>query len=79
MSGNEEVMANQLRPDYGHLKVVVAVPALNEEVAIGSMVLGAKNYVDQVVVVDDGSTDRTAELAEAAGATVVKHKVNTLQ
>lgn len=59
------------------LKVVAALPAYNEEVAIGSVVLGARNYVDQVVVVDDGSSDRTAEIAEAAGAIVLKHEVNT--
>ncbi len=77
MNGSEEVVSNQLSTQYGHLKVIAAIPAYNEEVAIGSVVLGSRNYVDQVVVVDDGSTDRTAELAEAAGAIVVKHEVNT--
>ena len=55
---------------------IAAMPAYNEERSIASMVVGAKNYVDQVVVVDDGSTDRTAEIAESAGAYVVRHDRN---
>ncbi len=43
--------------------VMVAIPAYNEEVAIGSVVLRARKYADKVVVVDDGSVDRTAEIA----------------
>ena len=39
---------------------IAAMPAYNEEQAIAKMVLGYKKYVDTVVVVDDGSTDRTA-------------------
>ncbi|MFP3910377.1 MAG: glycosyltransferase family 2 protein [Archaeoglobaceae archaeon] len=58
------------------LRIVAALPAYNEEVAIGSVVLGARGYVDEVVVVDDGSSDRTAEIAEAAGAIVLKHEKN---
>lgn len=77
MSGNGEALTSEVSTPYGHLKVIAAVPAYNEEVAIGSVVLGARNYVDQVVVVDDGSTDRTVEIAEAAGAIVVKHETNT--
>ena len=49
------------------------MPAYNEERAIAKMVLGCKKYVDRVVVVDDGSTDATAEIAEALGAHVVQH------
>jgi len=55
---------------------IAAMPAYNEERSIASMVLGAKKFVDQVVVVDDGSTDRTAEVAESAGAYVVRHDRN---
>ncbi len=40
------------------------------------MVLSAKEYVDYVIVVDDGSKDNTADLAEAAGAVVVRHDKN---
>ncbi len=41
--------------------VIAAMPAYNEERSIAKMVLGCKKYVDQVVVVDDGSSDATGE------------------
>ena len=53
-------------------KVVAVVPAYNEELAIGSVVLETKKYVEEVIVVDDGSTDRTAEIAGLAGAVVLR-------
>ncbi len=56
--------------------VLVAIPAYNEGVAIGSVVLKAGQYADEVIVVDDGSTDDTAEIAELAGATVLRHARN---
>ena len=56
--------------------VIVGIPCYNEEVAIGSLVLRASQYADQVVVVDDGSTDKTAEVARFAGALVIVHDVN---
>lgn len=56
--------------------VVALIPAYNEEKYIGSVVLKALQFVDHVLVVDDGSTDNTAELAELAGAIVVRHAVN---
>ncbi len=58
------------------LKILVAMPAYNEEKYIGSLVLKARQYGDEVLVVDDGSTDYTAEIARLAGATVIRHKEN---
>jgi glycosyltransferase involved in cell wall biosynthesis len=57
-------------------KIVAVIPAYNEERFIGSVVLRARQYADAVVVVDDGSTDATGEIAEAAGAIVVRHEHN---
>jgi glycosyltransferase involved in cell wall biosynthesis len=55
---------------------IAAIPAYNEERSIARIVTGAKKYVDQVVVVDDGSSDATAEIAESAGAYVIRHEMN---
>lgn len=54
--------------------IVAALPAYNEEVAIGSVVLKALKHVDKVIVVDDGSPDKTAEVARLAGALVMRHE-----
>lgn len=54
----------------------MGLPAYNEEVGIGSVILGCKQYADEVVVVDDGSSDRTVSVAESAGATVIQHEMN---
>jgi glycosyltransferase involved in cell wall biosynthesis len=51
--------------------LIAIIPAYNEERFIGSVVLKAKKFVDTVMVVDDGSTDMTAEIAQTAGAVVV--------
>lgn len=56
--------------------VMVGIPSYNEEVAIGSVVLQCKRLTDTVVVVDDGSHDRTADIAADAGATVIRHGEN---
>lgn len=55
------------------MKCIAVIPCLNEERFIGNVVTRAKKHVDEVIVVDDGSTDNTSSIAEAAGATVVKH------
>lgn len=52
------------------------IPAYNEALSIGSLVLQAKKYVDQVIVVDDGSKDKTADIARLAGATVIQLEKN---
>jgi glycosyltransferase involved in cell wall biosynthesis len=54
--------------------IVAVIPAYNEERYIGSVVLKVRKQVDIVIVVDDGSTDLTAEIAEAAGAVVMRHE-----
>ncbi len=56
--------------------ISVVLPAFNEEVSIGSIVLLTKHYCDNVIVVDDGSSDRTAAIARNAGAHVIVHEVN---
>ncbi len=50
---------------------IALIPAYNEERFIGSVVLQALKYVDRVVVIDDGSDDETALIAEEAGADVL--------
>jgi len=55
--------------------IVVSIPAHNEQRFIAGVVRKAGKFADAVVVVDDGSTDDTAKVAEAAGASVVRHGV----
>ena len=57
-------------------KIVAAIPCFNEERCIGSVVLKTKKFVSSVVVIDDGSSDATADVAAEAGATVYQHDRN---
>jgi len=57
-------------------QTIAVVPAYDEGRRIGSVVLQVKPYVDQVLVVDDGSHDDTAQIAQAAGALVIRHERN---
>jgi hypothetical protein len=56
--------------------VLAAIPAYNEGAAIEAVVAEARAVADEVLVVDDGSTDETVARARAAGATVVQHDRN---
>lgn len=58
-------------------KIVIIMPAFNEEISIASMVILSKNHADEVIVIDDASDDRTGQLAEVAGARVIRHQHNT--
>jgi len=59
------------------VRVLAGIAAYNEARYIGSIVLQARQHVDEVIVIDDGSTDNTARVAELAGATVVRHAENS--
>lgn len=56
---------------YKGLSVTVVIPCLNEEDGIRAVLGAAPEWVDEVIVVDNGSTDRTAEVARELGAFVV--------
>jgi len=58
------------------MKVVALIPAYNEETTIGEVIDNTRSFVDEVIVVNDGSTDRTAEIARLRGAVVVEHVIN---
>ncbi|OGH59960.1 MAG: hypothetical protein A2725_01855 [Candidatus Magasanikbacteria bacterium RIFCSPHIGHO2_01_FULL_33_34] len=55
---------------------IAIIPAYNEEKSLGSVVRSLLNHVDRVVVVDDGSKDKTAKVAFEEGAVVLRHKIN---
>lgn len=55
---------------------MACIPAFNEERTIAKVILGARAFVDRIVVADDGSTDATGEIATALGAKVIRHSRN---
>lgn len=58
------------------MKIICIIPAYNEEKNIGQVIDGVKQFVDEIVVVDDGSVDQTASVAEKKGATLLRHPIN---
>src|SRR5512134_1408101 len=71
-----EEVENRHTQGMNYHKVVAIIPAYNEERFIGSVVLQAQKCAETVLVVDDGSSDSTAQIAESAGATVLRHEQN---
>ena len=55
---------------------IAIIPCYNEESTIADIIQKTKKYVDEVLVIDDGSLDNTAKIAQDAGATVIAHKTN---
>ncbi|MBI4257290.1 glycosyltransferase family 2 protein [Candidatus Uhrbacteria bacterium] len=58
------------------MKILALIPAYNEETSIADVLSHTRPYVDDIIVVDDGSVDRTAEIARTHGAIVVSHVIN---
>ncbi len=60
---------------YKKQRITVIIPCLNEEQGIESVLRRMPEFVDEVIVVDNGSTDRTSEVAKSFGATVIREDV----
>ena len=57
------------------MKITAIIPAYNEEKNIREVISNVKNYVDEIIVIDDGSQDKTSEEAKKANL-VLRHIVN---
>jgi glycosyltransferase involved in cell wall biosynthesis len=60
---------------YKEQAITVIIPCLNEEQGIEKVLRRMPAFVDQVIVVDNGSTDRTSDVARASGAEVIREEV----
>jgi len=58
------------------LKIIIGIPAFNEEKNIASIITKLMNITDSIIVCNDGSSDLTSEIAEKMGAAVINHKKN---
>jgi len=56
---------------YKNRRITVVIPCLNEEIGIGEVLRELPPFVDEIIVVDNGSTDRTATVAGEMGAIVI--------
>ncbi len=56
--------------------MVAAIPCFNTEPFVAAVIAKARKHVDQVILIDDGSCDGTAEAGRAAGALVIRHNTN---
>ncbi|MBD3251536.1 glycosyltransferase [Candidatus Uhrbacteria bacterium] len=58
------------------MRTIAVIPAYHEETRITPVIQSIRALVDAVVVVDDGSSDRTQEVAKQAGAIALRHRLN---
>lgn len=72
-----------MKTPQNNKKVAILIPAFNEKVSIQSVIrdlketLASSSYEYKIVVIDDGSSDNTGELAKKSGATVIRHILNS--
>lgn len=71
-----EDLSGSLPPGSPRMRITAVVPAYNEAGRVAATVRSALAYVDEVLVIDDGSRDATAEEAAAAGARVLRQERN---
>jgi len=69
-------MSKEKSPNINSKSVVICVPAYNEEKSIARLIIDLKKYSDKIIVVDDGSSDYTSNIARALGAVVIRHEQN---
>src|SRR5215470_12154775 len=60
---------------YKSLRITTIIPCLNEEQGIEKVLRRMPEFVDEVIVVDNNSTDRTSEVAASLGAHVIREEV----
>ena len=58
------------------MKIIVGIPAFNEEKNIAVLIIQLKKIADKIIVCNDGSTDLTSKIAEELGAIVINHEKN---
>jgi len=58
--------------------ISIIIPAYNEQASIGNVLEGLHDWCEraEIIIVDDASTDRTAQIAEQAGVRVIRHRIN---
>ena len=69
---NEEII-KQLKEK----KIIVFMPAYNEEKNIGKVIENIPDFVDKILVIDDCSQDNTGKIAREKGAIVIRHEKNS--
>ena len=72
----DPIINQPLSPGKTPLRIIAAIPCYNEAGFIEDVVTRVSDYVNRVIVIDDGSTDDTAKVAQAAGAEVIRHETN---
>jgi len=71
-----EIALNMVVGPTENLRVIAGLPIYNEEETIGTVITNVLEHVNEVICVDDGSSDSSARIAEACGAIVHRHRVN---
>src|SRR4051812_38416215 len=69
-------MGSQMEFETHYPHVWIVIPAFNEAAVIGEVIADVRSVFDNVVCVDDGSSDDTGEMARRAGAHLVSHPIN---